>query len=299
MATPDPLTFPDVALVIEGGGMRNAYTAAVIDKLIENRIHFGWVGGVSAGSSHTVNYLSADRHRTVASFVDFASDRRYVGVRPLLRGQGYFNARYIYEIAPGPDQPYPFDFETFRRDPTPFEISAMRADTGETVYWGRDDAPDLLSLMQRVRASSTMPGFMPIPVIDGVPYVDGAVGETGGLMLKPAIDAGFSRFLVLASRPRDYWRAPISRPRVLSAVLKRYPEVARATIARPALYNETKQRILDLETSGRAYIFFSEDMAIANTESNLARLQATFKDGQRQTERDWPAIMEFLHQARI
>lgn len=294
MSTPDSHTFSDVALVIEGGGMRNAYTAAVIDKLIECKIHFGWVGGVSAGSSHTVNYLSADRHRAVASFVDFASDRRYVGMRPFLRGQGYFNAKYIYEIAPGPDQPFPFDFETYRTDPTPFLISAVRADTGATVYWGREDAPDLLSLMQRVRASSTMPGFMPIPIIDGVPYVDGAVGDTAGLMLQPAIDAGFSRFLVLASRPRSYWRAPISRPRLVNAVLKRYPEVARATIARPALYNETKQRLLDLESAGQAHIFFSEDMAIANTESNLAKLQATFRAGQRQTERDWPAIMEFL-----
>ena len=40
----------DTALIIEGGGMRNSYTAPAIVKFIENNVQFGWVGGVSAGS---------------------------------------------------------------------------------------------------------------------------------------------------------------------------------------------------------------------------------------------------------
>ena len=70
--------------------------------------------------------------------------------------------------------------------------------------------------------------------------------------------------------------------------------MAEATLARPALYNETKQRILDLEAAGQAYVFFSEDMKIQNTEINLSRLRATFDAGMRQTKRDWSEIMEFL-----
>ena len=294
MPLSSPQHFPDVALIIEGGGTRNAYTAAMVDQLIAHDIHFGWVGGVSAGSSHTVNFLSGDRFRTKASFVDFAADRRHAGIRPFLRGKGYFHAEHMYEIAPGADQEFPFDFDTFSSDPTPFQISAVRADTGETVYWGRESATDLSQLMKRVRASSTMPGFMPIPMIDGAPYVDGAIGETGGLMLQPAIDAGFSRFLVLASRPREYLRAEFTRPKLVTAALRRYPAVARGVLARPALYNETKQRLLDLEKIGQAYLFFSEDMKINNTETNLAKLRATFEAGMRQTQRDWPAVMEFL-----
>lgn len=289
-----PQYFPNVALVIEGGGTRNAYTAAVIDQLLEHNIHLGWVGGVSAGSSHTVNYLSGDRTRTVKSFVDFAADRRYSGLRPFLRGQGYFHAEHIYETATGADQLHPYDFDAFSNNPTPFQISSVRADTGETVYWGREDTKDLAQLMRRVRASSTMPGFMPMPLINGVPYVDGAVGETGGFMLQPAIDAGFSRFLVLASRPRSYWRPEISRPRLLTTALRRYPAVAHAVLARPARYNELKQQILDLEKASQAFVFFSEDLAIENTEINLAKLRGTFEAGMNQTKRDWPAIMEFL-----
>ena len=148
--------------------------------------------------------------------------------------------------------------------------------------------------MKRVRASSTMPGFMPITYIDGHPYVDGAMGETGGLMLQPAIDAGFTRFLVVASRPRDYWRKEISRPGFLKAALRRFPAVSDLVLARPTLYNSVKQQILDLEKQGNAYVFFADNMNIQNTEINLKKLQATFSAGMKQTEQDWPKIMEFL-----
>ncbi|ANE03720.1 patatin-like phospholipase family protein [Corynebacterium crudilactis] len=290
--------FDDVALIIEGGGTRNSYTAALIDQLIAHNIHFGWVGGVSAGASHTVNYLSADRFRTTSCFVDFAADRRYSGIPHLIRGRGYFNAVDLYETSTRADQEFPFDFASFSANPTPFLLSAVRADTGETKYWGREDTPDLSSLMKRVRASSTMPGFMPITYIDGHPYVDGAVGETGGLILQPAIDAGFTRFMVIASRPRDYWRKEITRPGFIKAALRRFPAVADLTIARPTLYNSVKQQILDLEKQGSAYVFFADNMNIQNTETNLKKLRASFDAGMQQTQKDWPGIMEFLKQSK-
>lgn len=152
---------------------------------------------LSSADTRNVGVLNQSRHHTgrrgatyllsgcvaVSSFVEFAADRRLSGIQPLMRGRGYFNAVDIYETSTQPDQQYPFDFDTFSADPTPFQLPAVRADTGETVFWGREDTPDLSALMKRVRASLTMPGFMPITYIDGHAYVDGAVGETGGLML--------------------------------------------------------------------------------------------------------------------
>ena len=55
-------------------------------KLIEEDVQFGWVGGVSAGSSHTVNYLSRDAWRAKDSFVDFAHNPSFGGVASVLRG---------------------------------------------------------------------------------------------------------------------------------------------------------------------------------------------------------------------
>ena len=42
------INIPDVALVIEGGGMRASYTAGVIVTLLERGLRFGHIYGISA-----------------------------------------------------------------------------------------------------------------------------------------------------------------------------------------------------------------------------------------------------------
>lgn len=282
----------DTALVIEGGGMRNSYTAACIVKLLQEEVEFGWVGGVSAGSSHTVNFLSRDVIRSEESFVDFAKNPSFGGLSSLLRGNGYFNAEYIYEKSA--DKDMPFDWEAFEANPAQMCISAARADTGESVYWGREDIETQEDLMVRVRASSTLPLIMPMRVIDGAPYVDGAMGESGGILIDQAEKAGFEKFLFLGSKPRGYVRPSVSRPTALRRVFRKYPAVAEAMIARPPKYNRSKDRLLELEKEGRAQLFFPEDMQVTSTEHDVAKLRSNFEAGRAQTYAEWPAWKEFL-----
>lgn len=272
--------------------MRNSYTAACIVKLLQEEVEFGWVGGVSAGSSHTVNFLSRDVIRSEESFVDFAKNPSFGGLGSLLRGNGYFNAEYIYEKSA--DKDMPFDWEAFEANPAQMCISAARADTGESVYWGREDIETQEDLMVRVRASSTLPLIMPMRVIDGAPYVDGAMGESGGILIDQAEKAGFEKFLFLGSKPRGYVRPSVSRPTALRRVFRKYPAVAEAMIARPPKYNRSKGRLLELEKEGRAQLFFPEDMQVTSTEHDVAKLRANFEAGRAQTYAEWPAWKEFL-----
>ena len=272
--------------------MRNSYTAACIVKLLQEEVEFGWVGGVSAGSSHTVNFLSRDVIRSEESFVDFAKNPSFGGLGSLLRGNGYFNAEYIYEKSA--DKDMPFDWETFEANPAQMCISAARADTGESVYWGREDTETQEDLMVRVRASSTLPLIMPMRVIDGAPYVDGAMGESGGILIDQAEKAGFEKFLFLGSKPRGYVRPSVSRPTALRRVFRKYPAVAEAMIARPPKYNHSKDRLLELEKEGRAQLFFPEDMQVTSTEHDVAKLRSNFEAGRAQTYAEWPAWRDFL-----
>ena len=88
---------PDVALIFEGGGMRNSYTAGMVVELLARNLNFGRVYGISAGSSHTVNYLVRDATRARASFVDLVKYPCFGGWGSFLRGTGYFNSPYLYE----------------------------------------------------------------------------------------------------------------------------------------------------------------------------------------------------------
>ena len=73
MPTAPVVNVPDVALVFEGGGMRAAYTSAVVVALVEAGLVFPFVAGISAGASNTVNYLTGDAWRARASFTTFAA----------------------------------------------------------------------------------------------------------------------------------------------------------------------------------------------------------------------------------
>ncbi len=284
----------DTALVIEGGGMRNAYTAGCIDRLLANDVQFGWVGGISAGATHAVNFLSGSRFRNRQSFVEMGSDATTGGVKSFMKGTGYFNAEYIYEQIGLPDQALPFDWEAFQANPTPMRIAAMEANTGKTVNWGREDFPTLEALMKRVRASSTLPGLMPVPVIDGVEYVDGALGDSGGLIIQAAIDDGFEKFFVLRSRPAGYRRTQPRSPRLMRQFLRNRPIVAEAALSRHGRYNQAADLIDSLEAEGKAYVFRPNRMKIANTERNFDKLEQAFNYGVVQSLNEWDDWLAFF-----
>ena len=86
----------DIALVLEGGGMRNSYSAGILNVLLEKEIYFNYVIGISAGSVHGVNYLLRDRERIKRNFVDVVRDENVGGIQSLLKGNGYFNSEYLY-----------------------------------------------------------------------------------------------------------------------------------------------------------------------------------------------------------
>ena len=271
--------------------MRASYTAPVATRLLREGVQFGWVGGISAGASHTANFLSGDPWRTRHSFTDFAADKQFGGWASIARGKGYFNAAYIYE---GSGEAMPYDFAAFEANPADLHIEALRADSGATVAWNRADIHDAGELMVRVRASSTIPGAMVPPRIDGVEYVDGAMGTSGGLLIDAAEKAGYSRFVVVCSRPRSYRKPEVSRPRAARGLLRSRPAVAEAMIARPAKYNASKDRILELEREGRAKVFFPDVMPVGTGERSVDRLVASYEQGESQFAGEWEGWREFL-----
>ena len=144
------------------------------------------------------------------------------------------------------------------------------------------------------RTSSTLPILMKMREIDGVPYVDGALGTSGGLLIDAARAAGYSRFLAVLTRPRGYVKGPQKRERAVRRILRNTPKVADAMVARPGIYNAAKQSLIDEAAAGNAYLFFPDEMGVESTELDAEKLRANYAAGQAQVERDWPAMREFL-----
>ena len=124
----------DTALIFEGGGMRASYTAGFLNNLLENQLYFDYVAGISAGSSHTVNYLSRDPERARRSFVEIAQDPNFGGWKSFLKGEGFFRSQYLYEETSLPGGFLPLDFETFMANPAQLRIGTFDLCLGKVVY---------------------------------------------------------------------------------------------------------------------------------------------------------------------
>jgi len=61
-----------IGLVCEGGGQRIVHTAGILDFFLENKLHFPYVIGVSAGASNSLSYVSRQVGRNRTIDIDFA-----------------------------------------------------------------------------------------------------------------------------------------------------------------------------------------------------------------------------------
>lgn len=285
----------DTALIFEGGGMRASYTAGFLVNLLENHIYMDYVAGISAGASHSVNYLSRDIERAKRSFVDLVLDPEFGGWKSFFRGQGFFRADYIYEQTPVKGGALPFDFETFQKNEAQLRIGAFDRDNGEFVVFKKEDIHEMRDLMKIVRASSSMPIFMPPTHYEGLVLVDGGIGPGGGIALDIAKRDGIKKFFVVLTREKGYIKTPPKYGGFVKAYYRKYPEVVEAMYERHATYNDTLEELQQLEAEGKAYLVYPEVMPISNRETDYKKLAGSYLLGYAQGKRDlekWKAFLE-------
>ena len=244
----------DAALVFEGGGYRASYTAGTANILLEHGVYFPLVCGISAGASHTVDYLSRDKWRVKAGFTLLPDNMpKAGGLRSMLTGHGYFNADYDYRGCIE-DGYMPFDWETFSANPADLRMQSFAAETGESVVWSRADMPDMYAMVDRVRASSTLPGFMHPLVIDGLTMYDGGLGRGAGIPVRLAEDAGYERMVFVATRPAGYRKKPptAGEKAMYKALSRGFEPLFEAMMTRSERYNAELDHVAELERDGRA-----------------------------------------------
>ena len=285
----------DCALAFEGGGYRGAYTAGIVNVLLEHDIWFDYVCGVSAGASHTLNYVSRDQQRAKFAFMAKEGAEPVGGLRTFVQGKGYFNADYLYEGCLS-DGFAPFDWETFSANPATIRIQAFERDTGRTVTFGREDMPDVWQAFKRMRASSTIPGAMKPAPIGGKVLLDGGLGEGAGIPVGMAEADGFKRIVFVATREQGYWKRPLSPAMrlAMTRMFGRYPCLLEALLTRPERYDVALGHVKQLEREGRALVIRPDTMPIRNGTIDSQQLEHAYNLGHEQGMHELPRILEFV-----
>ena len=72
-------------LIVEGGGMKCAYSAGILDRFLDDGICFDECIGVSAGSGNLASYLANQRERNLRFYTIYQNHPEYLGMRNYLK----------------------------------------------------------------------------------------------------------------------------------------------------------------------------------------------------------------------
>ena len=85
-------------LIVEGGGMKCAYSAGVLDVFLDENITFDYCIGVSAGAANSASFLAGQRERNMRYYTEHVQDPRYISVRSLLKTGSLFGLHIFMEL---------------------------------------------------------------------------------------------------------------------------------------------------------------------------------------------------------
>lgn len=276
-----------IGLVLEGGAMRGLYTAGVLDILMDNNIEVDKIIGVSAGVLFGVNFLSKQRGRAIRYNKKFIKDKRYMGVYPLLKTGDIVGKDFtFYEI------PYKldvFDDETFKNSKTEFYATVTNVDNGEAEYLKIDS---VLEQMEILRATSAMPYVSNFVELNGKNYLDGAIADS--IPVEKCKAMGCDKIIVVLTRTIDY-RKSDAESKFASMKYNEYPNLVRAIEKRHEMYNNTVEKIIELENNGEIFVIRpSRNLHIKRIEKDIDKLQAMYDLGIEDTNNKIEALKKYL-----
>ncbi len=87
------------ALVVEGGGMRGAFTSGVLDAFLQQQFNpFDLYVGVSSGSTNVANYLAGQQGRTLTFYVDHSLRPEFIDYKRFFKGGDLLDLKWMWEI---------------------------------------------------------------------------------------------------------------------------------------------------------------------------------------------------------
>ena len=277
------------ALVLEGGGMRGAYTAGVLDFLLEKGMEFDSIYGVSAGALTGGNYKSRQIGRGLRTLASYLQDERYSGPQYLMKTGDWFNIDFSYNQIP--NELDKVDYDTFDANPVNFYSVVSNVETGKAEYI---KITDLRKQMDRLRASATLPLLSNIVEYDGKKYLDG--GSCDSIPLKKSMEDGHNKNLVILTQHRGFTKKPSANRYACRVMYKEYPNFVKAMDNRHYMYNRQLKLVYEMEKKGKVFVIQPADRVdVARLEKNPARLVELYHQGKMDAANSYERLVEYMN----
>ena len=262
-------------LVLEGGAFRGMYTAAIIDKFIEDNINIDCIIGVSAGAIIAPNYYSKQAQRCININKKYSKDPRYMGKKSLIETGNFINKDFAYYDVN--KKYFVFDEKEYEKNYKCLLATVTNVETGLPEYI---EVTNVINQIEVFRASSAMPFLTNIVEINNNYYLDGAISDS--IPIEKALSLNYDKIIVILTRKKGYTKRPFNKGEILAikTKYKKYPNFIKSMLNRYKQYNHSLKIIETLSNENKIFAFYpSESVDISLNKVNEKSLEKIYNIG--------------------
>ena len=280
-----------VGLVLEGGGMRGAYTAGALAWMIDNDIKVDYGAGISSGAMHLSSYFMKSKQYLYDFSVTYVSSKDNIGLRPFLKEGRYVGYRHLFdELVYGQ-----FHYDTSHLVTKEFEyqFGLYDLDQGDTLFF---DADYLDKEGQAMKAACSLPIAGNTVNYQGHHYLDGGIKVM--IPIEPALNKGCNRNICIITKPHGYVRKKASWfMRFLMRInYLKYPQIAKDYAVRHIAYNKQRAICKSEEEAGRCFVLIpSKNLPVKRFSGDPEALKELYQLGYDDMENRKEELLTFLN----
>ncbi|MBS3990990.1 MAG: patatin-like phospholipase family protein [Erysipelothrix sp.] len=279
-----------LGLVLEGGGLRAAYTAGVLRWFKDNQVSVDFVVGVSSGALLATLFVADENDALKLLAVDYASKKENVGWGPMIRELAPVGYNFLFkEIV---QKTLKLDMNKVINSSIPLEIGIYDLYDQKTLWLKNKD---LDKEWKFVHASCVLPIAGRAVRIGKKRYLD--AGLTSMIAIDRSLANGCDRHIVITTKDKDFVR-PQNSPFlqfVLDLMYARFPIMRKQFRLRTGIYYEEKAKVEALEEKQEAiFLRPSKDLGVKRFSGDYDQLNALYDLGYQDTESKKEAILQFI-----
>ena len=280
------------ALVLEGGGMRGYYSAGVFEAFMEHGIMFPYIAGVSAGAANALSYISGQPMRSKQIVEHFACTPEYVSIRNLFKYGSMFNRDLIFRQIP--QKHVFFDYENLKNCPTQFYTGTMDCNTGEAVWFNKDELSKELEITE---ASCAVPLIAPIVKYKGFELLDG--GIPAPIPIEKSISDNNTFHVIVLTRNEGYVKKPFKNSTLAKIIYRKYPNVVKTLENRHEIYNRQVALCEKLEKEGKAIIIRPKNpIKVSRTTRDTKLILELYDEGHKECNEVIEKILKYAGEVK-
>lgn len=282
----------NIGLILEGGGMRGAYTAGILDGFMDEGIDFPYIIGVSSGATIGASYVSGQKERSKRIYLDWSSDNRFFGFGNVLREKSLFGMDFLFDLLP--NRLETFRYDRFKASDKVLYSCVSNCENGEVEYIRHDEHCPKYYMNYVIRACNSLPIISPHVHMNGKRYLDGFL--TDPMPIYKSMEDGNDRnVIVMTKKPGIEKKISLMDKFLKRLIQLKYPKVGIKLTDTGNEYLRRLKVIEKMEEEGKAFVFRPQNHRLESRYDRTAEaLQATYADGYDDAVSQAKALREWL-----